>query len=84
MTVTCKSGVALLMDYLEGLLTPDLRTALEQHVAGCQRCAAFVESYQRTPAVLRSATDVTLPTDVARTLRTWLHDQIGKDKKRPG
>jgi len=47
--VACISGVELLMDYLEGVLPPDLRAALEAHVAGCERCAAFVASYRETP-----------------------------------
>lgn len=75
MSATCRSGVDLLMDYLEGVLAPDLRAALEQHVAGCQRCTAFVESYRRTPAILRTATDVALPPELARTLQAWLHNQ---------
>ena len=42
--VTCASGVSLLMDYLEGNIAPDLRAALEEHVNGCARCRAFIES----------------------------------------
>jgi len=83
MSPTCRSGVELLMDYLEGVLAPDLRAALEQHVAGCQRCAAFVESYRRTPAILRTATDVTLPPDLARTLQAWLHNRPRRDDQQP-
>jgi anti-sigma factor RsiW len=83
MTVTCKSGVELLMDYLEGLLAPDLRAALEQHVAACQRCAAFVESYRRTPTVLRAATDVSLPAGVERALLNLLHTRMGEDEEGP-
>ncbi len=75
MSPTCRSGVERLMDYLEGVLAPDLRAELEQHVAGCQRCAAFVESYRRTPAILRTATDVALPPELARTLQAWLQNR---------
>lgn len=74
MTPTCRSGVELLADYLEGVLAPDVRAALEEHVAGCPRCTAFVESYRRTPAILRTATDVTLPPDVAQRLQAWLRE----------
>ena len=75
MSPTCRSGVERLMDYLEGVLAPDLQAALEQHVAGCQRCAAFVESYRRTPAILRAATTATLPPELARTLQERLRHQ---------
>ena len=49
--IACLTGVELLMDYLEGVLPTDVHAALEAHVAGCARCAAFVASY------LRDATD---------------------------
>jgi anti-sigma factor RsiW len=68
------SGVELLADYLEGLLPPDVRASLEQHVLGCERCQAFVASYQATPAILREATDVVLPEDLRRRLREWTPD----------
>ena len=66
------SGVELLMDYLEGVLPPDLRAALEAHVAGCERCAAFVASYRETPRILRDATTMTLPDDIEASLKAFL------------
>lgn len=75
--IACVSGVELLMDYLDGVLSPDVRSALEAHVAGCQRCAAFIESYRETPRLLREATATTLPADVEASLRAFLRTQRG-------
>jgi anti-sigma factor RsiW len=69
--VRCVSGVELLADYLEGLLPPDIRASLEQHVLGCERCQAFVASYQATPGILRAATDTELPDELRRKLAEW-------------
>jgi anti-sigma factor RsiW len=68
----CVSGVELLMDYLDGVVPEDVKAALDAHVAGCQRCAAFVASYLATPGILRDATDASLPADVEASLRAFL------------
>ena len=60
------------MDYLEGVLAPDARQAIEAHVAGCPRCVAFIASYQETPRILRDATDLTLPVERQIALRAFL------------
>jgi anti-sigma factor RsiW len=78
MTPTCQSGVDLLMDYLEGVLAPDVRAAVERHVAGCQRCLAFVETYRKTPGILRRATAATMPSDIAQKLRELLRAELRK------
>lgn len=70
--ITCASGVASLMDYLEGVLPADLQTALDEHVAGCPRCSAFVASYRATPRILREASTAALPADVAASLKAFL------------
>lgn len=69
---TCAPGVDGLMDYLEGVLAPDARQAIEAHVAGCPRCVAFIASYQETPRILRDATDLTLPVERQIALRAFL------------
>ena len=68
----CISGVELLTDYLDGVLSPDAKAALDAHVAGCQRCTAFVASYLATPRILREATDASLPADVEESLKAFL------------
>lgn len=70
--VVCASGVELLMEYLEGSLAPDVRAALEAHVAGCARCMAFLASYQATPRILREATLAALPDDLEDSLLEFL------------
>ena len=69
----CVSGIELLADYLEGVLDPALRADLERHVAGCQRCQAFLASYRDTPRILREATDDALPADLRASLRKALN-----------
>ena len=73
--IACVSGVDLLMDYLEGALAADVRAALDAHVAGCERCVAFIESYRATPHILRQATSTLIPADVQQSLRTFLRSQ---------
>ena len=73
--IACASGVDLLMDYLEGALAADVRAALDAHVAGCERCVAFIESYRATPRILKQVTSTSMPADVQRSLRTFLRLQ---------
>ena len=70
--ITCASGVELLMDYVEGVLPPEVNAALEAHVAACERCTAFVASYRETPRILRSVTAVELPADIQASLHAFL------------
>jgi anti-sigma factor RsiW len=76
--IACLSGVELLMDYMEGVLPPDVRAALDVHVAGCARCVAFVASYRATPRILREATAVMLPDHVEASLKTFVQRFLQK------
>ena len=79
--LACATGVELLMDYLEGVLPPDVTAALEAHVAGCDRCTAFVASYQATPRILRDATRVTMPKDLEESLQAFLRERTSAFKR---
>jgi anti-sigma factor (TIGR02949 family) len=74
--LVCASGVDYLMEYLEGELDPDLRAAIEAHVAGCPRCVAFLESYHATPAILRRATAAALPAELGESLLAAIRARI--------
>jgi anti-sigma factor RsiW len=73
----CVSGLALLVDYLEGLLPAPTVAAIESHVAGCQKCQAFIASYSATPRIMREATDTEMPAKVQTSLLDWLRKQRG-------
>jgi anti-sigma factor RsiW len=70
--LTCRDGVELLMDYLEGVLPEPLSRDIEAHVAGCPRCVAFLEGYRETPRIFRSATAADVPPELAASLRRFL------------
>ena len=57
---TCRDGADRLMDYMEGVLDESLRRAIDEHLAGCARCTAFVRSYASIPSIVREATHATL------------------------
>ena len=73
--IACASGVEHLMDYLEGVLPADVRSAIDAHVAGCPKCVAFLESYLATPRLMREATVTALPEDVRAALTAFLRAQ---------
>ena len=78
--VACAPGVELLMEYLEGALPPDDRAAIEAHVAGCERCKAFIASYQDTPRIVRDATVVEMPDDLQESLLAALRARRGRPR----
>jgi anti-sigma factor RsiW len=45
-TVTCQEVVAVLADYLEATLSPDLLARLEAHLQDCAACRAYLATYR--------------------------------------
>ena len=76
--LVCASGVELLMDYLEGELSAEVRAAIDAHVAGCARCVAFVDTYRATPEILRRATVASLPGDLEAELMRAVRGRFGE------
>lgn len=74
-TKTCRESIELLMDYLEGLLPPDEKAALDAHFAACKPCLDFLRSYQRTPRLLRKAMAVDIPPAVSERLAQFLKEK---------
>ena len=75
--ISCQAGVGLLMDYLDGVVPDDVRTALDAHVAGCAKCTAFVASYLATPRILREVTAAAMPPELQQSLLAFLRAQRG-------
>jgi predicted anti-sigma-YlaC factor YlaD len=46
--LTCQEVVELVTEYLENALLPEMRKRLEEHVAECPGCAAYIEQVRLT------------------------------------
>ena len=68
----CADVVALLADYLERQLPPDVHSDLERHLAGCSRCLAQLKTYESTVSLLRSVKEEDLPPELRCTLRAFI------------
>jgi anti-sigma factor RsiW len=69
---TCRDGAERLMEYMDGVLDEALRRAIDEHIAGCAHCQAFVKSYASVPAILRETTHAQLPPAGQEALRRAL------------
>jgi anti-sigma factor RsiW len=78
--LTCARGVDLLMEYLEGILPAETKTAIDRHLAGCPRCVAFVASYRETPRILRVATTTEIPAEAKRMLASFVKRLPGRSE----
>ena len=61
MTWTCEQTEARLTDYLDGLLEAAERSAFNQHVNTCERCAPLVAAVAQTLGKLYALEEVELP-----------------------
>jgi anti-sigma factor RsiW len=79
-TKTCQDCIDLLADYVDGALSADLTSKLEEHIGGCQPCEDFLSTYRATTSVCRKAMARAMPATVATKLHAFLRQEIGKDK----
>ena len=73
--LVCKEVVELITDYLEGVLLPEKRAQLEEHVAGCPGCTNYIEQVRLTFVMLHSlAQEPVFPEtkeDLLEVFRQW-------------
>ena len=78
--MTCKEGIALLADYLDGALSADLARALEEHLRGCRACRAYLATYRKTKALAADANRVKMPEEMKTRLRQFLLRQLREER----
>ncbi len=71
----CRDIVDLLGEYLDGALDPETVRALEAHLAGCQDCTAFINTYRGTVRSSRALSERQLPPPLKERLLTFLRQQ---------
>ena len=59
--ITCQAAVHAASDQLAGLLSDAERSALEDHLAGCDSCSCLMDQLRSTVAVLGSRPEAQVP-----------------------
>lgn len=62
--VQCREVVEVLTNYLEGVLPPAERVAMEQHLLFCEGCAAFLEQMRASIALTGRIQEEDVPDEV--------------------
>lgn len=73
--MTCRQVVQLLTEYLDGALSSADRARVEEHLAGCDACTAFLAQLRVTGRVVAGLAQVEVPAplraDLLRAFRDW-------------
>jgi anti-sigma factor RsiW len=77
---TCRESIELMLEYLDGELSADVRARLEEHFGGCSPCEDFLKSYRATPNLCRKALARAMPGAVADRLTEFLRAEMNKIK----
>jgi anti-sigma factor RsiW len=73
--MTCQQVVQLLTDYLEGALSAADRARVDEHVAGCDGCTAFLAQLRTAGRVVAGLAAEEIPAalraDLLSAFRDW-------------
>jgi anti-sigma factor RsiW len=74
--VTCEQATALLLDYVAGTLDSATTLILERHLARCDDCVAFVQTYKETLRATRTLRYDDMPEELQNRLLQTLHAKM--------
>lgn len=82
--ITCQDFIALLADYLEMTVSPETLASLEEHLAGCAPCQAYLRTYRRARDLAAASERATLPSgmppEMKAHLRAFLLAQLQEEE----
>jgi anti-sigma factor (TIGR02949 family) len=70
--LSCRECIDLLVDYVDGALPAREARDLEEHLAGCPPCVAFLNTYRGTVDAARRLRAATLPPELRARLVDFL------------
>jgi anti-sigma factor RsiW len=73
--LSCQELVELVTEYLEGTLTPSVRTRFEMHLCYCEWCRTYLRQMRATASLARRLSEEELPPEgkeaLMRAFRGW-------------
>ncbi len=77
--LTCQGAIALLADYIESVLSQELAAELDRHLAGCEPCQAYLNTYKRTRTLAAEAGQIAMPEEMKQRVRQFLQRILAAD-----
>jgi len=78
--MTCQDAIALLSDYLEGVLSADFLRELDAHLSGCPACRAYLATYRKTRSLAADASRIQMPEEMKSRLREFLLARLREER----
>jgi hypothetical protein len=70
--LTCREAIGLFGEFLEATLTQAQLAELDRHLAGCEPCKAYLNTYRRTRELTAGAERVEMPPEMRSRLAEFL------------
>ena len=70
--LNCKQVLAELSNYLDAEVSPELKQALEQHLAKCHRCSLVYDTTRKTLKIVTEVGPYEVPPEVSARLHARL------------
>ncbi len=78
---SCKDSVHLLLEYLDGTLSCEVREQLEAHLGECPACEHYLSNYKATPKLCRDSLIAEMPAALSRQLQDFLRNQLQNEEQ---
>jgi len=75
---SCKKSIDVLIDYLDGQMTPEDEKHLQAHLSACPPCLDFLRTYKATPSLCKRALATRMPEELGQKLTEFLRAQVKK------
>ncbi|HDR14586.1 MAG TPA: hypothetical protein ENN79_03690 [Desulfobacteraceae bacterium] len=77
----CRPYFALLSDYLDGELNPEIRRDLEAHLENCPACSQCLRSLKRSIELYHEASGQEAPPEVVARLKSALKECMERSEE---
>ena len=74
--MSCRDVIAILADFVDGVMPAALGVELQRHLQGCEPCRAYLATYRKARALGTVVGRIEMPAEMQARLRRFLGDTL--------